>query len=245
MPSRQGEEHRRRSRSHKIMTEPVDLSVRKQLLRDNLGELLVAAQYLLAWAVAAWLSDELLLALVVGVGLQFFVVTMLLGAVVPRGAAGITVCFVGHALLFAFLAWVASAGGRQAPDLWAVALAQAPLVIRNLERLRRPARQGWFLFFEAIGPFLLLFPVIVAASLATAVLPDLGLAAREIRFTHLAPLPGKDIGFALVAGALYFAFYAVARTGLDRLGGNEHTRADLDPATIRKWRDEYLKSRRK
>jgi hypothetical protein len=221
-----------------------DIPFRTQLLRDNLGEFAVAGGYLCAWALAAWLPDRLLLALVVGIGLQFFVVTMLLGAVVPRGGVGIAVCVLGHALLFAFLAWVASAGGRQAPDLVAVAVAQLPLLVRNLERLWRPRREGWFLLFEAIGPFFLMFPVILVATALAALLPDPGLAAREIRFTHLAPLPGRDIGFALLAGALYFAFYALARTGLDRLGGGEHERATLTPATIKRWREDYEKSKK-
>lgn len=219
-----------------------DIGFRQRLLRDNGGELVLAAAYLLAWGFGAWLPERVLLGLVVGVALQFFVVTMLLGAITPRTPATIACCAAGHAALFAFLAWVASAGGRQAPDVLAVALAQAPLLIRNLERAWRPGAGPGFLL-EAIGPFLLLMPVIIATVVLAAVLPDAGLLSRELRFVHLAPLPGKEVEFALLAGATYFALGAVARTMWSQLGGDEHRRAGLDAATIRRWREDYERSR--
>jgi hypothetical protein len=212
----------------------------RRLLRDQGGDLAVAAAYLLAWGFGAWLPDRILLPLVIAVGLQFFVVTMALGAITPRGAGPIAACVVGHAALFALLAWISSAGGKSSPDWLAVAIVQAPLVVQNLQRLRRPG-PGWLL--EAIGPFLLAMPVLVVAIALQALLPDPGLAAREIRFEHLAPLPGKDVAFALLAGATYFFLGAVARTWLGVV--EEHRRADLDPATIERWREEYERSRKR
>jgi hypothetical protein len=214
-----------------------------QLLREHAGDLVVAAAYLLAWAFGAWLPDRILLAFVVAVGLQFFVLPMLLGAITPRGAGPIAACVLGHAALFAFLAWFSTGGGKGAPDWLAIAIVQAPLVVHNLQRLRQPRGPGFLL--EAAGPFLLLMPVILVAVIVDAILPDLGLAARELRFEHLAPLPGKDIAFALVAGAVYFVVGAIARTLWSRLGGDEHARAGLDAATIRRWREDYEKSRRR
>lgn len=224
------------------MNDSDDIGFRARLFRDNGGELVVAAAYLLAWGFGAWVPERVLLALVVGVGLQFFVVTMLLGAITPRTPATIVLCVAGHAALFGFLAWVASAGGRQSPDLLAVALAQAPLLLRNLERAWRPGTGPGFLL-EAIGPFLLLMPVLIATVVLAAVLPDAGLLSRELRFEHLAPLPGKDVEFALLAGAMTFGLGAVARTAWSQLGGDEHRRAGLDAATIRRWREDYERSR--
>jgi hypothetical protein len=211
-----------------------------RLLRGQGGDLAVAALYLLAWLFGAWLPDRILLPLVIAVGLQFFFVTMVLGAITPRGAGSIAACVVGHAALFALLAWISSAGGKQAPDWFAVAIVQAPLVVQNLQRLLRPG-PGWLL--EALGPFVLAMPMIVVAAVLHALLPDPGLAAREIRFEFFAPLPGKDVAFALLAGATYFALGAVARTWLGVV--EEHRRAELDPATIRRWREDYEKSRRR
>jgi hypothetical protein len=213
------------------------------LLREHAGDLAVAAAYLLAWGFGAWLPDRILLALVVAVGLQFFVVTMVLGAITPRCAGPIAACVIGHALLFAFLAWFSTGGGKGTPDWLAVAIVQAPLVVQNLQRLVQPRGAGFLL--EAIGPFLLCIPVLIVAVALDAIVPDPGLAARELRFEHLAPLPGKDIAFALLAGAVYFVVGAVARTQWARLGGEEHRRADIDSATIRRWRDDYEKSRKR
>jgi hypothetical protein len=210
-----------------------------RLLRDQGGELAVAAMYALAWMFGAFLPDRVLLPLVIGVGLQFFFVTMVLGAITPRGAGPIAACVLGHAALFTFLAWIASAGGKQSPDWLAVAIVQAPLVVHNVQRLFHRGA-GWLI--EALGPFVLAMPVLVVAAILHAVLPDPGLATRTIRFEHLAPLPGKDIAFALLAGATYFALGAIARTWLGVV--EEHRRAELDPATIERWRKDYEKSRK-
>lgn len=213
-----------------------------QLPREHGGDLAVAAVCLLAWTFGAWLPDRLLLALVVAVGLQFFVVTMILGAITPRGAGPIAACVAGHAALFGLLAWISAGGGKGAPDWLAVAIVQAPLVLQNLQRLAQPRGPGFLL--EAIGPFLLCIPVLIVAVVLDAVLPDPGLAAREPGFDHLAPLPGKDVAFALLAGAVYFVVGAIARTLWSRLGGEAQRRADLDPATIRRWKQDFARSRR-
>ena len=211
-----------------------------RLLRGQGGDVAVAALYGLAWLFGAWLPDRILLPLVIAVGLQFFVVTMALGAITPRGAGPIAACVAGHAALFALLAWISSAGGKSSPDWLAIAIVQAPLVVQNLQRLRRRG-PGWLI--EALGPFVLAMPVLVVAAALHALLPDPGLAARAIRFEHLAPLPGKDVSFALLAGAVYFLLGAIARTWLGVV--EEHRRADLDAATIQRWREDYEKSRRR
>jgi hypothetical protein len=225
------------------MDDPRATGFWSQLLREHAGDLAVAAIYLLAWTFGAWLPDRTLLALVIAVGLQFFVVTMLVGAITPRGRGPIAACIAGHALLFAFFAWFSSGGGKGTPDWLAVAIVQAPLVVQNLQRLAQARSAGFLL--EAVGPFLLCIPVLIVAAALDAILPDTALVARELRFEHLAPLPGKDIAFALLAGAVYFAVGAIARTLWSRLGGDEHRRADVDPATIRRWRDEYERSRKR
>jgi hypothetical protein len=214
--------------------------LRDRLLRDHGGELATAGAFALAWMFGAWLPDRVLLALVVAVALQFSVVTMALGAITPRTPGTIAIVVLGHAALFAGLAWIASAGGRQPPDLLACAIAQAPLVVRSIERgVRNDVGTGFLL--EALGPFLLLIPVLLAAAMLAAILPDTGLHARELRFAHLAPLPGKDIAFALLAGAVYFVFAALGRVWF---GEGEHRRAALDPAEIARWREDYQRSRR-
>ena len=219
------------------------IGVWRQVWRDAGGELAVAVAYLLAWLFCAWLPDAVVLGLMVGTALQFFVVTMVLGAITPRGFAGIAACVIGHGLLFALMAWIASADGRQAPDWLAVGLAQAPLLLRTLARRARPAYEPRFMLLEAIGPFFLLMPVLLLTAALLAVLPDTGLAPRTLTFRHFAPLDGEDIGFGLLGGAVYFALYGIARTAMERLGGDMHRRADLDLATIRKWREDYLRSR--
>src|SRR5687768_6172458 len=128
---------------------------RDRLLHDAGGELVVAAAYVGAYLFAPWLPDSLLLALVVAVAMQFFVVTVLVGAITPRGARAIVWCVVGHLAILALLLWVASAGGKQPPDLLAVGMAQLPLVLRNLGRLANPGVRASFLL-EAIGPFFLM-----------------------------------------------------------------------------------------
>jgi hypothetical protein len=216
---------------------------RDRLLREAGGELVVAATYVGAWLFAPWLPDRVLLALVVAVALQFFVVTMVVGAITPRGARGIAWSVVGHALVFALLLWVASAGGRQRPDLLAVALAHAPLLLRSVARRARPADEPPVMWLEMLGPFFLLMPVLAATVVLAAVLPDFGLAGRVLRFEHLAPLEPDQLKFALLGGAVYFALYAVARTAWESLGGELHRRGSLDPATIRRWREDYRRSR--
>lgn len=212
---------------------------RDRLLRDAGGEFVVAAAYVGAYLFAPWLSDAALLALVVAVALQFFVVTMIVGAITPRGAAGIAWCVAGHAAILALLLWVASAGGRQSPDLVAVGMAQLPLVLRSVGRRSRRPGPGAFWLLEAIGPFFLLMLVLPVTIALAAVLPDLGLATRTLRFEHLAPLEPDQLKIALLGGAVYFSLYAVARTFWESLGGDGHRRADLDAATIARWRAEY------
>jgi hypothetical protein len=150
---------------------------------------------------------------------------------------------LGHAALFALLVWVASAGGKQPPDLLAIGLAQAPLVIRTISRLWLPQSTPRFMFMEAIGAWLLLMPVIIVTAVLIAILPDSGLAPRELTFRHYPPLTAHDLGFGLLGGAVYFTLYAVGRTLMQRLGGDEHARAELSQATIRRWREDYLRSR--
>lgn len=221
-----------------------DIGFGRQVLRDAGGELAVAATYLLAWLFCAWLPDAVLLGLMVGIGLQYFVVTVVLAAITPRGVVAIAVCVLGHAALFAFMVWVASAGGKQPPDLLAVSLAQAPLLLRTISRLWLPANTPRFMFMEAVGAWLLLMPVIIVTAVLIAVLPDSGLAPRELTFRHYPPLTAHDLGFGLLGGAVYFTLYALGRTWMQRLGGEEYIRADLSQATIRRWREDYLRSRR-
>lgn len=215
-----------------------------RVLREAGGELAVAASYLLAYLFSAWLSDETLLSLVVAVALQFWVFTALIGLVTPRGVRGITWCLVLHAALFVLLAWIASQGGRQAPSWWAVGLAQAPLVLRNLMRLARPpdVHSRWIL--EAVGPFFMLMPVGLATGLLVAVLPDLGLAGREITFTHMAPLTTHELKWGLLGGVVYFGAYAVARTFWEH-GADAFRREEVTPEMVRRWREEYTRSRRR
>jgi hypothetical protein len=215
----------------------------QQVFHDAGGELAVAAVYLLAWLFCAWLPDTVLLGLMVGIGLQYFVVTVVLAAITPRGFVAITVCVLGHAALFALMLWAASAGGKQPPDLVAVALAQGPLLIRTISRLWLPKNTPRFMFMEAIGAWLLLMPVIIVTAVLIAILPDSGLAPREPTFRHYPPLTAHDLGFGLLGGAVYFTLYAVGRTLMQRLGGDEHARAELSQATIRRWREDYLRSR--
>ena len=224
-----------------IQTPPRGFGAR--VLHEAGGELATAATYLLAWLFSAWLSDAVLLALVVAVVLQFWIVTPLIGVITPRGARGIFWCVLAHGALF-FLLWlIASAGGRDDPDWWAVALAQAPLLLRNLSRLWRPAHLPTIAWLEALGPVFLVLPVGLVTMALAAVLPDLGLAGRVMEFEQVAPVTSKELKFALMGGFAYFSMYAVARTAWQDLGGDEHRRADLDPATIRRWRDDYLRSR--
>ena len=220
-------------------------SFRARLLHDAGGEFVVGAVYVAASLFAPWLSDRLLLALVVAVALQFFLVTMVVGAITPRGARGIFWSVVGHASILALMLWVASGGGRQRPDLVAVAMAQAPLVLRSLGRLARPPGDAAVMWLEMLGPIFLLIPVMLVTTLLAAILPDIGLAARVIRFEHLDSLEPEHIKYALVAGAVYFPMYGVARTAWESLGGDVHRRATLDPAEIRRWREAYARSRRR
>lgn len=216
---------------------------RDRLLRDGAGDLVVAVTYVGAYLFAPWLSDSVLLALVVAVALQFFVVTMVVCAITPRGVRGVFWSVTGHLSILALLLWVASAGGQQRPDLLAVGMAQQPLVLRSLGRLARPPGREALWWLEAIGPFLLLMPVLAVTAALAAILPDLGLAARTLRFEHLAPLEPDQLKMALLGGAVYFSVYAVARTAWESLGGDEHRRADLDAATIARWRADYQKKK--
>lgn len=216
-----------------------------QVRRDAGGDLVTAAVYFGAYLAAPWLSDEVLIGLVVGVALQFFLLTPLLGVITPRGFKRIFLAVLGHGVLFALLAWVASGGGQREPDWLACAFAQLPLVLRNLQRLRRPAHEDGYALLEALGPFLMLMPVVIATIVFSALLPDLGLADRTLRFDYLAPLPGKDLKFALIAGVVYFAGMGMARVAWERLGGGPHRRQDLDRATIQRWREEWNRSRRR
>ena len=52
-----------------------------QVRRDASGDLVTAAVYFGAYLAAPWLSDEVLVGLVVGVALQFFLLTPLLGVI--------------------------------------------------------------------------------------------------------------------------------------------------------------------
>lgn len=216
-----------------------------QVWRENGGELVVSASYVLAWLFAPWLSDDALLAMLVAVALQFFMVTPLLGAVTPRGFRAIFWCLFGHAAMLFLIAWIASSGARHDPDWWAVLMVQAPLVVRNLERLRRPPDAPAFLWHEALGPWFLLIPVGLAAGLLAAVLPDLGLAGREITFQVQPPLQTEELKFGLMAGIAYFLIFSIARTGWTRLGGEPQRRKDVTPAMVRRWREEWLRSRRR
>lgn len=218
---------------------------RDRLLHDAGGEFAVAAVYVGAWLFAPWLSDGALLALVVAVALQFFFVTMILGAITPRGARGIFWAAAGHGVLLALLWWVASGGARQPADWLAIATAQAPLLLRTLARRARPDGAPAVMWLEMLGPFFLLMPVVIVAVVLDAVTPLLGLAGRTLQFRHLAPLAPDQLKFILIAGAVYFAGYGVARTAWESLGGEEHRRADLDASTIARWRAEYLRSRRR
>jgi hypothetical protein len=221
------------------------LRFRDRVLRDAGGELIVAVAYVGAYLLAPWLPDRVLLGLVVAVALQFFVVTMVVGAITPRSARGIVWSVVGHAAILALLLWVASAGGRQRPDLVAVAMAQAPLLLRALARRARPPDEPAIVWLEAVGPFFLLIPVIAVTAALAAILPDLGLAARTLHFRHLEPLAPTQLKFALLAGAVYFAMVAVARTAWESLGGETHRRATLDAGTVARWRADYERSRRR
>ena len=216
-----------------------------QVRRDSGGDLVTAATYAGAYLFAPWLSDAVLTGLVVGIALQFFVLTPLIGVITPRGPRRIALCVLAHAALFALLAWIASGGGQREPDWLACAFAQSPLLLRNLSRLRRPAHEDGYALLEALGPFLMIMPAGVVTMMLAAVLPDLGFAQRGLVFDYLAPLPGKDLKFALLAGFVYFAGMALARVAWERLGGRMHRRDALDPATIRRWRDEWEKLRRR
>ena len=218
---------------------------RERLLRDAGGEFVVGAVYVAAYLFAPWLPDRLLLALIVAVALQFFLVTMVVGAITPRGVRGIVWSLVGHAAILALMLWVASGGGKQRPDLLAVAMAQAPLVLRSLGRLARPPGETAVMWLEMLGPIFLLMPVMLVTSILAAILPDLGLATRYLRFEHLDALEPEHIKYALIAGAVYFPLYGVARTAWESLGGDTHRRASLDPAQIRRWRQDYLRSRQR
>ncbi|HLS83540.1 MAG TPA: hypothetical protein VK016_02650 [Arenimonas sp.] len=189
----------------------------RQVLRDAGGELAVAASYLLAWLFAPWLPDGVLLAMVVAAMLQVFFPAALLGAVTPRGARGIFWCLFGHLALFTLIVFVASAGGQTRPDWWAVGLVQGPLLLRNLMRLTRPPHEKPVYWLEALGPLLLMMPAVLGGVVLDAVLPDLGLAGREIRFEHYAPLEAEHLKAALMIGFSYFSVYAVARTGWEQL----------------------------
>jgi hypothetical protein len=223
----------------------VDIGFWRQVWRDAPGDLIVSASYVLAWLFAPWLSDGFLLAMVVAVLVQFFMFTPLLGVITPRGVRGIFWCAFGHAAVFALFAWIASSGGRHEPDWWAVAMVQAPLLARNLERLRRPPDEPVFPWVEARGPFLLLMPVGIVAGLLATVLPDLGLAERTITFRYLDPVGGEELKFTLMKGVAYFSVYAIARTAWSRLGGGLHRRKDIDANTVRRWRNQWLKSRQR
>ena len=216
-----------------------------QVRRDAGGDLVTAATYAGAWLFAPWLSDAVLTGLVVGIALQFFVFTPLLGAITPRGFKRIALAVLGHGVLFALLAWIASGGGQRDPDWLACACAQSPLVLRNLQRLRRPAHEDGHALLEALGPFLMLMPVGILTMILASLLPDLGLAGRSLVFDYLAPLPGKDLKFALVAGVVFFGGMGLARVAWERLGGGPHRRQDLDRRTIERWRAEWIRSRRR
>lgn len=216
-----------------------------QVRRDSGGDLITAATYAGAYLFAPWLSDAVLTGLVVGIALQFFVLTPLIGVITPLGPKRIALCVIAHSALFALLAWIASGGGQREPDWLACAFAQSPLLLRNLSRLRRPAHEDGYALLEALGPFLMIMPAGVVTIVLAAVLPDLGFAQRGLAFDYLAPLPGKDLKFALLAGLVYFAGMALARVAWERLGGRMHRRDALDPATVRRWRDEWEKSRRR
>lgn len=189
---------------------------RQQVLHEAGGELAVAASYLLAWLFAPWLPDGVLLAMVVAVLLQLWFPAALLGAVTPRGARGIFWCVFGHLAIFALAVYVASAGGQVMPDWWALGLAQGPLLLRNLLRLRRPTHEKPVYWLEALGPLLLILPAVFGGVILDALLPDLGLAGREIRFEHYDPLETEHLKVALLAGFSYFVLYAVSRTAWER-----------------------------
>ena len=214
----------------------------RRVLREGGSELIVAATYLLAWLFSAWLSDETLLSMVVAVALQFWVFTALIGLVTPRGVRGITWFLVLHAMLFMLLVWVASEGGQDEPSWWAVLVAQAPIIMRNLSRLARPPdlQSRWML--EMMGPFLIILPVGLVTGLLVAVLPDLGLAGRVITFDHMDPLTSHELKWGLMGGVVYFSVYAMSRTWWE---GNSDAfrRADVSPAMVWRWRDEYRRSR--
>ena len=215
----------------------------ERLLRDAGGEFIVAACYVAAYLFAPWLSERMLVMLIVAVALQFFLVTMVVSAITPRGARGIFWSVFGHALILLLLLWVSSGGGQERPDVVGVAMAQAPLVLRSLGRLSRPPGETASMWLEMLGPFFLLFPVLLVTVVLAAVLPDLGLAERTLRFRHLAPLEPDQVKTALIAGAVYFSFYGLGRTLMEALGGQMHSRADLDPATLRRWRREWRKQK--
>ena len=214
-----------------------------QVRRDASGDLVTAGVYFGAYLAAPWLSDEVLVGLVVGVALQFFLLTPLLGVITPRGFKRIFLALLGHGVLFALLAWVSSGGGQRAPDWLGCGFAQLPLVLRNLQRLRRPAHEDGYALLEALGPFLMLMPVSIVTIVVSALLPDLGLANRTLVFDYLAPLPGKDLKFALIAGVVYFGGMGLARVAWERLGGGPYRRQDLDRKTIERWREEWNRSR--
>ena len=75
----------------------------ERLLRDAGGEFIVAACYVAAYLFAPWLSDRMLVMLIVAVALQFFLVTMVVSAITPRGARGIFWSVFGHALILLLL----------------------------------------------------------------------------------------------------------------------------------------------
>lgn len=216
----------------------------RRVLREGGSEFVVAATYLLAWLFSAWLSDEALLSLVVAVALQFWVFTAMMTLITPRGVRGITWCLVLHAALFMLLVWVASEGGKDEPSWWAVLTAQAPLIMRNLSRLARPPDRQARWTFELMGPFLIILPVGIVTAVLVAVLPDLGLSGRVITFDHLDPLTSHELKWGLLCGVVYFSVYAIART-LWEHGGEAFRRADVNPAMVRRWRDQYLRSRRR
>ena len=219
-------------------------SFRARLLHDAGGEFVVGAVYVAAYLFAPWLSDRMLVTLIVAVALQFFLVTMLVSAITPRGARGIFWSVVGHGLILLLLLWVASGGGLARPDYLGVAMAQAPLVLRSLGRLSRPPGEPAVMWLEMLGPFFLMMPVLLVTVVLAETLPDLGLAERTLRFEHLDPLEPDQVKTALIAGAVYFSFYGLARTLWEMLGGEMHRRADLDPATIRRWHRTYRREQR-
>ena len=101
---------------------------------------------------------------------------------------------------------------------------------------------GEELWLEALGPVFLVLPVGLVTGLLVAVLPDLGLVGRVITFDHMDPLTSHELKWGLMGGVVYFSVYAMSRTWWE---GNSDAfrRADVSPAMVRRWRDEYRRSR--